>query len=87
MPNTAGVRSHTTQAHAAYEPTHSDVSRPWLLLVAALLLVAVASLSVRPVCLPEVPGANESGFGVRHERHGSSWYHCAPWIRRAFARS
>jgi len=82
VPNTTGVRSHTTQAHAAYEPPHTDVSRPWQLLVAALLVAALASVAVRSVCLPEVPGANESGFGVRHARHGATWYHCEPWIRR-----
>ena len=82
MASTTGVRSHTTQAHPAYEPAHSNVSRPWQLLIVGLLLVAILSISVRSVCLPEVPGANERGLGVRHERRGAAWYHCQPWIRR-----
>jgi hypothetical protein len=81
--NAPAVRHHTTQAHAAYDPPNTDVARPWRLLVAGLLLVALVSLSVRSVCRPEVPGANEWGFGVRHEQRGQSWYHCEPWIRRA----
>ena len=82
MPNTSGVRAHTTQAHPAYEPSHSNVSRPWQLLIAGLLLAAILSISVRSVCLPEVAGANERGLGVRHERRGATWDHCDPWIRR-----
>ena len=82
MADTGGVRLHTTQAHPGYEAPHSDVSRPWQLVVVGLLLVAVASISVRSVCLSEVPGANERGLGVRHERRGATWYHCEPWIRR-----
>jgi hypothetical protein len=78
-----GIRHHTTQAHPAYEPRSQNVGRVWLLLTAGLLLTATASLCLRSVCLPDVPGANESGFGVRHEQRGAVWYHCEPWIRRA----
>ncbi len=85
MASTTGVRSHTTQVHPAYESPHSNVSRPWQLLIAGLLLVAILSISVRSVCLSEVPGANERGLGVRHERRGATWYHCEPWIRRVLS--
>ena len=85
MASTSGVRAHTTQAPTAYEPTHSDVSRPWQLLVVGLLLVAIVAISVRSVCLPEVPGANERGLGVRHQRRGTTWDHCEPWIRRVLS--
>ena len=77
---------HTTQAHAAYEAPHSNVSRPWALLIVGLLATAVAAIAVHPVCLPEVRGANERAAGVRHEQHGTTWYHCEPWIRRAISR-
>ena len=85
LKNASTVQHHTTQAHAAYEPPHSDVSRPWALLIAGLLVTAVAGLAVHPVCLPEVPAANERAAGVRHEQHGTMWYHCEPWIRRALS--
>jgi len=78
------VVRHTTRPHAAYEPPpHSGVTRPWRLLVLGLWLVALAAISLRPVCRPEVPGANERARGVRHEKRGKSWYHCEPWIQRA----
>jgi len=80
------VRHHTTQTHRAYDAPHTDVSRPWQFLVVALLAVAVTAFAARPVCLPEVAGANERAVGVRHERRGSAWYHCEPWIRRALHR-
>jgi hypothetical protein len=83
--STSGVRAHTTQTHPAYEPSHSDVSRPWQLLIVGLLLVAIVAISVRSVCLPEVPGANERGLGVRHQRRGTTWDHCEPWIRRVLS--
>ena len=86
MANTTGVRSHTTQAHPAYEASHSDVSRPWQLLIVGLLLAAVVSISLRSVCLPEVPGADERGLGVRHQRRGAAWDHCEPWIRRVLSK-
>ena len=85
MTSASGVRSHTTQAHPAYEPANNNITRPWQLLIAGLLLVGVLSISVRSVCLPEVPGANERGLGVRHERRGAAWYHCQPWIRRVLS--
>jgi hypothetical protein len=77
------IRHHTTQSHPAYEAPHSGVTRPWQLLVAALLTVAVTAVAAHPVCLPEVAGANERAVGVRHEKRGKVWYHCEPWIRRA----
>ena len=46
------------------------------------MLTAVVSLSLRSVCVPEVAGANETGFGVRHEQRGTGGGHCEPWIRR-----
>ena len=76
---------HTTHARPAYELRGENVGRGWLLLTAGLLLTALASLCVRSVCLLDVPGANESGFGVRHEQRGTVWYHCEPWIRRALS--
>ena len=85
MTSASRVRSHTTQAHPAYEPANNNISRPWQLLIAGLLLVGVLSISVRSVCLPEVPGANERGLGVRHERRAAAWYHCQPWIRRVLS--
>ena len=82
MGSTTGVRVHTTQVHPAHDRPHSDISRPWQLLIAGLLLVGLAAVSVRPVCLPDMPGANERALGVRHERRGTTWYHCEPWISR-----
>jgi hypothetical protein len=82
-PTASTVRHHTTQSHPAYEAPHSGVTRPWQLLVAALLTVAVTAVAAHPVCLPEVAGANERAVGVRHEKRGKVWYHCEPWIRRA----
>jgi hypothetical protein len=79
----SGIRHHTTQSHPAYEPQSKTVGRGWMLLTAGLLLTALAALCLRPVCLLDLPGANESGFGVRHEQRGTVWYHCEPWIRRA----
>jgi hypothetical protein len=83
MPNDASPRRHTTQAHEAYEPPHVDVTMPFRLLVAGLLVAAVGALAVHQVCPAEVPGANERGLGVSHEQRGTGWYHCEPWIRRA----
>ena len=83
MPNASSAQRHTTQPYPAYEPPHAGVPRPWRFLVLGLWLVALASLSLRSVCRPEVPGANERGLGVRHEQRAKSWYHCEPWIRRA----
>ena len=73
---------HTTQSFAAYDPPSTGVRQRWLLVVAGLLLTALVAISLRPVCLIDVPGADESAFGVRHERRGTTWYHCEPWIRR-----
>ena len=67
----------------AYEPPAERVRRRWVLIVAGLILTGLTSLSFRSVCAPDAPGANESAFGVRHERRGTQWYHCEPWIRRA----
>ena len=78
----AGKPHPVTQSQPAYEPENHEVRRGWQLVVAGLLLLALASLSVRSVCLPDRPGARESGFGVRHEQRGTEWYHCEPWIRR-----
>ena len=75
-------QAHTTKSIRAYEPPHSDIGPGWLLLVAGLVVVALTSLSVRPVCRPDGTGVDESGFGVRHEKRGAIWYHCEPWIRR-----
>jgi hypothetical protein len=78
-----GSLSHTTQSQPAYEPPYEGIRVQWRLLIAALLLTAIAAVSLRQVCHPDVAGANESGMGVRHERHGTIWYHCEPWIHRA----
>jgi hypothetical protein len=83
MSGSSGTTHHTTRAHAAYEPGHDGVRRGWILIVAGLVLTAIAALLLRPTCRPDVAGARESGFGVRHERRGTQWYHCEPWIRRA----
>jgi hypothetical protein len=74
------VVRHTTQPFPAYEPPN-NAGRYWLLIAAGLGLTAIAALSVRPVCHPDAAGANETGFGVRHEQRGRQWYHCEPWIR------
>ncbi len=76
---------HTTQSFPAYESPHGDVRPAWRLIVVGLLLVAVASVSLRRVCRPDVPGTSEPRFGVRHEQRGTQWYHCEPWIRRVLA--
>ena len=81
----SGLR-HTTQSHPAYEPKGERVRRRWQLVVAGLVATALVSLVLRPVCTPDgAPGGTESGFGVRHEQRGTTWYHCEPWIRRALA--
>ena len=80
------ISHHTTRAHPAYDPPHSDVSRPWLILVSSLFLTALVSLSMRPVCRPDLPGANESAFGIRHQQRGKVWYHCEPWIRHVLSK-
>ena len=82
MPNAPGGLRPITQPYPAYEPPHSDLTRPWRFLVLALWLVAVAALSLRSVCRPEAAGDNEWGLGVRHEQRAKSWYHCEPWLRR-----
>ena len=74
-----------TQARPAWEPPTQGVRSRWLLVVAGLLLTAVAAAAVRPVCHVDTAGARESGFGVRHEQRGQSWYHCEPWIAQAFS--
>jgi len=79
----SSVRHHTTQTVPAYEPQHDGVRRGWRFVVAGLFVMAIAAVSLRPVCRPDVAGANEAGFGVRHEQRGARWYHCEPWIRRA----
>lgn len=81
----AGSVRHTTQSHPAYEPEKQGVARVWVLVTACLLLTALASVFVRSACRPDVPGATESGFGVRHEQRGTQWYHCEPWIRHALS--
>jgi hypothetical protein len=86
-PGAPTLRHHTTRSVPAYDPPHADISRPWQRLVAGLLLAAVLAGAVHPVCLPEARGRNERAAGVRHERRGAVWYHCEPWIRRAFDRS
>ena len=77
------VRTRTiTSVHAAYEPPTERVRRRWQLVVAGLVMVALAAVLTRPDCRPDVPGADEAGFGVRHEKRGDTWVHCEPWIRR-----
>lgn len=78
MPGT----SRPTGSHQALPPPHDGVGRPWLLLVAGLLVTALASITLRPVCLIDVPGARESAIGVRHLKRSGTWYHCEPWIQR-----
>ena len=79
----AGTLHHTTRAHPAYE-SHAEGIRPvWRLVVASLVLTALVAPALRPVCLPDVPGARESAFGVRHVKRYGQWYHCEPWISRA----
>lgn len=82
MNNAARVRTQTPQVVSAYRELPADVSLPWRLLVAGLLLTALVSLSTVRVCTQEVAGANEWMLGVRHEQRGKVWYHCEPWIRR-----
>jgi hypothetical protein len=77
---------NTTQAHHAYEPPHDGVRRRWRMVIAGLLLTALTCLTLRPVCQPDVAGAGEYGFWIRHEQRGTTWYHCEPWIRRALAK-
>lgn len=81
----SGIRHHTTQTNPAYEPAGSGVRLAWVLVVAALVLAAFASLALRPVCRPDVAGATEAGFGIAHERRDTTWYHCEPWIRHTLA--
>ena len=76
---------HTTQSHLAYAPEPEGVALRWRLVVAALVGLALLSFAVRPVCAPDGAPTNESAFGVRHERRGTTWYHCEPWVRRALA--
>ena len=73
-----------TQSVAAYQPEDANVRRGWRLVIAALFLRAPAAAALRPVCRPDVAGANEWGFGVQHRQSGAGWLHCEPWIRRTF---
>ena len=82
MPNAPDGRRVTTHVPAS-DPPHRDVGRAWLFLVASLLIVALASVTLlRPACRIDVAGTAESGFGIRHEKRGTQWYHCEPWIAR-----
>ena len=72
-----------TGSYHAIEPPHHGLRRPWLLLVAGLLVATLGAIVVRPVCLIDVPGTPEPTFGVRHVKRGGTWFHCEPWIRRA----
>lgn len=79
--------------HTVSRPMPAYIPRPdqpmhrrWILLAAALVVTGLTSLSFRSVCEPDAPGANETGAGVRHERRGTAWYHCEPWIRRVLMR-
>ena len=78
----SGSLHQNTQSLPAYDPRDERVGPAWRLVVAGLLLMAVASLSLKSVCRPDTPGAVETGFGVRHEKRGVRWFHCEPWIRR-----
>lgn len=78
-----GTSHHTTRSHPAYEPRSDGIRRGWLLVVAGLVLTALSAILLHPVCRPDAAGDRESGFGVRHEQRGTTWYHCEPWIRRA----
>jgi len=84
MPNPVRHPS-ITQAMPAYEPEHAGIRRGWQLVIAALFLLALGAVALRPVCRADAAGANESGFGVRHQQRGAGWLHCEPWVRRAFA--
>ena len=79
----SGTLHHTTRAHAAYEPQNDGIRPGWVVVVACLFLTALLAIGVRPVCLPDVPGARESAIGVRHVKRAGRWYHCEPWISRA----
>ncbi len=74
----------TGSDHAVDSP-HDGVRSPWLLLVAGLLVAALGAITLRPVCLLDVPGTREPAFGVRHVKRDGTWYHCEPWIRRALS--
>jgi len=89
MPSTPDVPQlqHTVaRPMPAYVAEPEPVRRRWIVLAAALALTGLTSLSFRPVCERDVPGANETSFGIRHERRGTQWYHCEPWIRRVLTR-
>ena len=90
MPSTPDVPQlqHTiARPMPAYVPPPSEsVHRRWILLAAALVVTGLTSLSFRQVCQPDTPGVNETGIGVRHERRGTAWFHCEPWIRRVLTR-
>ena len=80
----SSVRHSTnTQSVPAYQPEHDGIRRGWLFVVAALFALALIAIMLRPVCWPDTAGANETGFGVRHQQRGAGWIHCEPWIRRA----
>ena len=79
----SGTLHHTTRAQPAYEPRYEGIRPGWLLVVACLFLTAFASLTLRPVCVVDVPGARESAFGVRHLKRDGRWYQCEPWVSRA----
>ena len=79
------MQTLSTGSHPAFPPPHDGVRRPWLLLVAGLLVTTLAAVVLRPVCLIDLPGARESAIGVRHVKRDGTWYHCEPWIRRALS--
>ncbi len=75
---------HTTQSFPAYQPEKHALSRGWLLVVAGLVAIGLVALAVGPVCVPDDTASAHAGFGVRHEQRGTTWFHCEPWVRRAF---
>jgi hypothetical protein len=79
------MQTFTTGSNPAYDPPHNGVERPWLLLVLGLLVMALVSVALRPVCLIDVPGTPEPTSGVRHVKRDGTWYHCEPWIRRTLS--
>jgi hypothetical protein len=77
-------RPNIAQASAPYEPEHAGIRGGWRLVIAGLFLLAPAAAVLRPVCRPDAVGADEWGFGVRHQKRGAGWLHCEPWIRVVF---
>lgn len=84
-PSASGLSVHTTQSFPAYRPETPGLTRSWLLVVAGLVAIALVALAVRPVCVPDEVASAHAGIGVRHEQRGTTWFHCEPWARRAFA--